>query len=258
MGGETVDKKCDLQSPICESSASKFPLSRTDIAAEERSTDSVTSVREKSNLIPASCPPKRRSLMQENMNEEVMIKDTKKAPTKEKLLLEFEGRDSSERNANAELRQDKGLRKQREDKEGGSQKEMTREEERKVGNDEIKGRGREANGDSDGKSRGHEAMTGAKREEEQKLQERKNEEEMIVLNKIEEKRKIDKKIDDEKRKEKMLLERKKKEEKRKEAELQQRVEQKLQERKKEEEMIVLNKKEEKRKMDQKIEEEKKE
>merc|ERR1712083_1195894 len=98
------------------------PLSRTDIAAEERSTDSVTSVREKSNLIPASCPPKRRSLMQENMNEEVMIKDTKKAPTKEKLLLEFEGRDSSERNANAEQRQDKGLRKQRENKEGGSQK----------------------------------------------------------------------------------------------------------------------------------------
>ena len=55
--------------------------------------------------------------MQENMNEEVMIKDTKKAPTKEKLLLEFEGRDSSERNANAEQRQDKGLRKQRENKE---------------------------------------------------------------------------------------------------------------------------------------------
>merc|ERR1712083_974213 len=108
-----------------------------------------------------------------------------------------------------------------EKKEGGSQKEMTREEERKVGNDEIKGTVREANNDSDGKSRGHEAMTGAKREEEQKLQERKKEEEMIGLNKIEEKRKIDKKIEEEKRKEKMLLERKKKEEKRKEAELQQ-------------------------------------
>merc|ERR1712083_779018 len=223
--GETVDKKCDLQSPTCESSASKFPLSRTDIAAEERSTDSVTSVREKSNLIPASCPPKRRSLMQENMNEEVMIKDTKKAPTKEKLLQDFEGRDSSERNANAEQRQDKGLRKQRENKEGGSQKEMSREEERKVGNDEIKGTVREANGDSDGKSRGCEAVIGAKREEEQKLQERKKEEERIVLNQIEEKRKIDKKIEEEKRKERMLLERKKKEEKRKEAELQQRVEQ---------------------------------
>merc|ERR1712083_770483 len=167
--GETVDKKCDLQSPTCESSASKFPLSRTDIADEERSTDSVTSVREKSNLIPASCPPKRRSLMQENMNEEVMIKETKKAPTKEKLLQEFEGRDSSERNANAEQRQDKSLRKQRENKESGSQKEMTREEERKVRNDEIKGR--EANGDSDGKLRSHEAMIGAKRDEEQKLQE---------------------------------------------------------------------------------------
>merc|ERR1712083_1265571 len=121
----------------------------------------------------------------------VMIKETKKAPTKEKLLQEFEGRDSSERNANAEQRQDKGLRKQRENKESGSQKEMTREEEKKVGNDEIKGRLREANGDSDGKSRGHEAMTGAKREEDQKLQERKKEEEKIVLNKIEEKRKID-------------------------------------------------------------------
>merc|ERR1711874_721710 len=91
----------------------------------------------------------------------------------------------------------KGRIRVRESKEGGSQKEMTREEERKVGNDEIKGTVREANGDSDGKSRGHEAMTGTKREEEQKLQRRKKEEEMIVLNKIEEKRKIDKKIEEE-------------------------------------------------------------
>merc|ERR1711974_449984 len=62
--GETGEKKCDPQSPTCESSASKFPLSRTDITLEER--PAVTSARV-GGVIPASCPPKRRSLIQENM-----------------------------------------------------------------------------------------------------------------------------------------------------------------------------------------------
>merc|ERR1711971_437034 len=86
---ETGEKKCDPQSPTCESSAYKFPLSRTDITLEERMTDSVTSARV-GGVIPASCPPKRRSLIQENMNEEVIIEDVKKGPMKEKLLPEFE------------------------------------------------------------------------------------------------------------------------------------------------------------------------
>merc|ERR1711974_313253 len=100
--GETGEKKCDPQSPTCESSASKFPLSRTDITLEER--PAVTSARV-GGVIPASCPPKRRSLIQENMNEEAMKEDIKKGPMKEKLLVpEFEGRDKSERNANVEQR----------------------------------------------------------------------------------------------------------------------------------------------------------
>merc|ERR1712192_40962 len=142
MGGE---KKCDPQSPTCESSAYKFPLSRTDITLEERMTDSVTSARV-GGVIPSSCPPKRRSLIQENMNEEVIIEDVKK----EKLVPEFEGRDNSQRNANAEQR----LRKQPQNKEGGLKKEKpgeenTFEKERKG----IKAITGEANGESHGKTR---------------------------------------------------------------------------------------------------------
>merc|ERR1712037_414338 len=94
-----------------------------DITLEERrATDSVTSA----SRVPASCPPKRRSLIQENMNEEVVIEDMKKGPTKEKLVgPKFEGRDNSERNANVEQRLERKKRPQKEE-------EAKKEEERMI------------------------------------------------------------------------------------------------------------------------------
>merc|ERR1711913_102964 len=134
---------------------------------EER--PAVTSARVR-GVIPASCPPKRRSLIQENMNEEVMKEDIKKGPMKEKLLVpEFEGRDKSERNANVEQRLDRGLRKQPQKKEGGFQKKMpleknSFEQERKG----IKGTTREANDDCYEKAREQEEVIQVRKEEEQK------------------------------------------------------------------------------------------
>merc|ERR1712226_317337 len=127
-------------------------------------------------VIPASCPPKRRSLLQEDMSEEVVIEDIKKGLMKEKLVVpEFEGRDNSERNENIEQR----LRKQSQNKVDGFQKETEKKTERKG----VKAATREAIGDSYEKAREQQK---AKKEEEQK--ERKREEERIVMKRREEKR----------------------------------------------------------------------
>ena len=226
--GETREKKCDTQSPTCESSASKFPLSRTDITPEERQTDSVTSVGrgiEKNIIIPASCPPQRRSLIQENVNEEVIIEGIMKGHIKDKL--ELEGQDSSDKNIDAKQRiASKVL------KESGFQQELPNGESKSEQNrnNDLKGRTKVTSGaDSSGKAHRQEEVI----QEEQKVQERKREEERMIKKKREEKRKIDQRIEEEKRKERILVERE--EERRRETEIQQRQEEERREKLKEEE-----------------------
>merc|ERR1712107_716321 len=149
-------------------------------------TDSVTSVGrgiEKNIIIPASCPPQRRSLIQENVNEEVIIEGIMKGPIKDKL--EIEGQDSSDKNINAKQQiASKVL------KESGFQQELPNGEGKSEQNrnNDLKGRTKVTRGaDSSGKAHRQEEVI----QEEQKVQERKREEERMIKKKREEKRKID-------------------------------------------------------------------